>query len=687
MLTAVSFFLWLAPLSAALPPLEDVFGPTNLYGISGNGALTAGFSHQGEVTLLRFPSPSFYDQLFYRTKPHFRFQPRMGAHKWAGLLWGEVGPSLLHFFRDETATSAYQSMWGSHYQTRFSSGALFEAFVSPNDDLLFLRLHAKGSRQIFFSENLSLSARKKKELPILDWLHDEENDFGLLGPDAQGILYRFLPYGSKKRWALRLKKAYAEGGMDAVREALRGARGIFVAMTTEPSASIFTGRFLPEKDFSEAYAAYRRGEKPKAQFLLGQLTSFFVFPKKTQEATVLLSFAESWEKARAQALRGRGGFSRFSAQEKSYWKEKLAKAQIPENLPSRYRPFLLRTLQTIFIAMDKKSKAVVASVSTQPPYNLDWPRDGSFINLLLDWAGYTDIVTAHNLFYLKVQRKVASPGKPKGSFAMNFYADGEVGGPIAFEVDETGLALWTLVEHARYLPAQKRRAYLKRVYPGIQAAAEALVECRDPASLLLCPAQEDDNLERTQGPQGAITAYTGLRNATMAAAFLGHREDAKKFATRAKELRTAIEKAFFDSRRRIYPVGRGLAGWFIYPSFFLQGALRSQEASYILRETRRALFDQSVLGSMYDAKGVLSLSLFAREKVQPLLDELALKIPMAGTGHVGEVYLRGEHFGRSGWVNIQAPPHVWEATLITLSLYARYASTPFLEKVAAPNFL
>ena len=59
------------------PNPESMFGPTNINGVAGNGRLAAGFSRQGELTVLRWPTPSNYDHMSYLTSDFYA--PRMGA--------------------------------------------------------------------------------------------------------------------------------------------------------------------------------------------------------------------------------------------------------------------------------------------------------------------------------------------------------------------------------------------------------------------------------------------------------------------------------------------------------------------------------------------------------------------------------------------------------------------------------
>ena len=77
------------------------------------------------------------------------------------------------------------------------------------------------------------------------------------------------------------------------------------------------------------------------------------------------------------------------------------------------------------------------------------------------------------------------------------------GTPFSFEIDEAGLGVWTLWEHAEYLadPAA-RAAYLADVCPAIERGAVSLAACKDPSNHLQCPANEDDT---------AMVAFGGRR--------------------------------------------------------------------------------------------------------------------------------------------------------------------------------
>src|SRR5204863_321837 len=84
-------------------------------------------------------------------------------------------------------------------------------------------------------------------------------------------------------------------------------------------------------------------------------------------------------------------------------------------------------------------------------------------------SGLTRLVTRHNLFYAHAQTSARNPSpiRPAGNWAMAYYFDGVDGAPIPWEIDETGLGIWTLFDHYRYLRGDAARDYLRQVYPAI----------------------------------------------------------------------------------------------------------------------------------------------------------------------------------------------------------------------------
>ena len=66
--------------------MERIFGPTDINGVTGNSSLTAALSSKGKLTVLRWPSPGYYDQMGFLTIS--RDLDRMGARPNAGSFAG-----------------------------------------------------------------------------------------------------------------------------------------------------------------------------------------------------------------------------------------------------------------------------------------------------------------------------------------------------------------------------------------------------------------------------------------------------------------------------------------------------------------------------------------------------------------------------------------------------------------------
>ena len=57
---------------------------------------------------------------------------------------------------------------------------------------------------------------------------------------------------------------------------------------------------------------------------------------------------------------------------------------------------------------------------------------------------------------------------------MNYYADGQVGGPVRFEIDNTALHLWSLAVQAASLAPADRAALLDKTWPSAKVAAQVI---------------------------------------------------------------------------------------------------------------------------------------------------------------------------------------------------------------------
>ncbi|MBN8866449.1 MAG: hypothetical protein J0H98_02745 [Solirubrobacterales bacterium] len=367
------------------------------------------------------------------------------------------------------------------------------------------------------------------------------------------------------------------------------------------------------------------------------------------------------------------------------WRGWLGRAKLPRTTDSRILNVSKRALISLKLAMVPGTGAIVASSATQGPYGEDWVRDGAFFNEALDWNGFTDLVSLHNRFYVQTQASPENPSdqRPDGNWSEGMYGDGIDGLPIPWEIDETGLGLWTLYRHAHFLKGDEQKKYVEEVYPAIVRAADFLTGCKDPDNGLQCSAHEDDNFNLTQTIHGAQTTALALRSAVRAAALAGDdssRVDA--WQARLVELRAAIERELFNPETSTYLTKAGSSqaasfkeqGWLLWPTQIrprTDPAMKTM-ALNVDKGVREAL--AGAKGS-YELKGVLGLSYqwanpTARQS-RSMKRHLAYiaNEQTTPTGLIGEAWRR---FSDGFAAPVQDMPHVWVGILFYMSAYKVY---------------
>ncbi len=711
--------------------MEHLFGATNVNAMAGNGGLSVGLARTGEITVFRWPSPSFYDQVHYltsrdedaREQPYFGARPNEGV--FAGILYTIRGGEVrLSWFRDFPEVSQRYlhdqsaAVVTTAVDPTLGVTATATTLVRPDEDVLVTRYGVALSASspiveasLVVYENLSPCLRKFPLVPVSDWFLDPQNDFGVMVDISRSALVHFLPregdlslldtYMNSQEDDVALSQRVAEE-MDAFLAGL--GPGVFVAMGTDRPLSGYQAGGDAEHQCLERTGWYRR---PRDAFddawdgwLSGspvagcQANAALQVPLQLEAGgsdAVTLYIVVAGEAPlggnpldRLVALRD-SSFEEHLADTDGYWMSILGQASLPDTRDPDELAFARRTLVSVLEGTDRNTGAIVASIATQPPYGEDWPRDSAFFNFALDIAGFHDRVTRHNLFLAAVQNSDRAHLTPVGAWFMNYYADGIPGGPVPFEIDEVGLSVWSLWTHAKFLADPgDRRAYLEAVYPAIEVAGRLMLACKDEETGLQCKANEDDNPFLTQGLQGAETVYLGLRSAASATRALCRDERlADAFDARADALGEALVDAFYDESSGTF-LG-GSVAWTIWPAVVLpyDDPRMAGTADYLYDITRPALYQETEGGS-YFGKNTLALARFRRgdpglEDVADLVHKLAVDVPTPGTRHVGEVFMNVDTDGDGDleYDNRTAVPHLWTATLTYLSLMAVYNPQAF----------
>ncbi len=270
-----------SPASAAtsVDMVEHLLGASNVNAVAGHGRLTAGISADGDLTVLAWPGPGWYDHLAYVSSNALdvRSQPHMGALDGMGSYLGLIvttsaGPQLT-WLRDAAwkASQAYTKPDAPVPVTTFARADLgltvtLTDVVSPDADVLtrhVLVQRATGSpvkgAWLVVYENLSPTLSRIPELPVTDWALDSRNDYlAAYDRDAHAIVH-FHPanegvltqvtdilgsqtgvdFGAVN--ALMKSPAPSDADVDAFLAGLDAAYGPGVAalVTTEPPPSSF----------------------------------------------------------------------------------------------------------------------------------------------------------------------------------------------------------------------------------------------------------------------------------------------------------------------------------------------------------------------------------------------------------------------------------------------------------------
>ncbi len=685
----------------------EAYGPTDVNAQTGDGRLTVNENAAGTLTVFKYPNPSYYNQVKYLAisrDAHGRVQaqfPNEGS--FAGIAYRTAQGPGFAWLRSWSSTQTYDSPDTPVPVTVYRSPArlgltVVDAdLVAPGTSTLVRqfwvrrtpRSPVRAARFVYF-ENFNPIASRITYAPVEDWCLSQLSDQSARYDAAASAILN---------------------GWHGVDQATGKATSVAIAIGFDASAA-------QHQVGGDGYdQATLPGQPPDpylhpssldgASSATGQTTGALALGLRFDRlgrAAARVEIAAGREPAGAlAALRAarRGSFRSQLDAVAGDWRRWLARTLLPATRDPRVTFVAKRTLITIRLAIDPDSGAIVASSDTQGPYGEDWIRDGSFINQVLDRNGYQALVTRHNLFYAAIQTSLTNPSplRPPGNWAMTSYGDGIDGGPIPFEIDETGLGIWALASHADHLATPQRGSYLRAEFPAIARAADFLTLCVDPLTGLQCPANEDDNFTPSESLHGAETTELGLRFALRAAAALSVRgAEVDAWRARLTRLDRAIA-ALYDPATRSYREGNakgnaynldyGDGGWLLWPVRFrpyTDETMRG-EAAAVGRSMSDSL--RSARGE-YEAKALLALAYAWSRPTRAQSTLLRSTLAYMAARLTTPTGLFGEAWERFAGVPmpVEDMPHVWEHSLFYLAALQidgtrryRFARSDFLSSL------
>lgn len=676
----------------------EAYGPTAISAVTGNGGLSVAVNPVATVTVLKWPSPSFYDQIKYRTTD--RAEPRMGALVNEGAFFGvawRTGPDAdwdFSWLRSWSSTQSFASDDGDEIVTTYRKRGIgltvtVTDVVAARDDVLYRNVSVSRTRsstvrsvRVVSFANFNPVFSKTAQSPTDDWCTEEDNDSGATYATAADAIVQ------------------ERSGTDA---STGQASGVALAMG-------FAGRSNGHQVGPDSYAGNGDDESAYDDAADGRLSGrkdstgqtdtaiaddISLATRRRGSTTAIIAAAFSREEAIALLKRARDT-SALKAQDvkDTWWHHWLKTAQLPKNAPAAVTRLAKRSLIAIRQVTDSDRSMIVASIATQAPYGVDWIREGAYINRALERAGHPATVGAHDLRYGQLQSTAADPPQggqptPPGNWAQNYYADGVVGGPIIYEIDETGYGIWTLWDH--YAQTQNA-SYLGQgsVYEAIQRAAHYLSDnpplgCKDPATNLQCVANEGDNESPSQTLLGAQAAWLGLDAATHAAMVRNNADadaNAAKWRARRDELADAIVANFFDADCDCYTQDYEVGGALLWPVGFepygsarsdAQAAVNYRHMTRVLggKETVGRMESKMLLGNAYAWAGSSDIA-----KVKRGLEWVA-KVPTTDrTGLLGEAWMVFPVEG-GRVTTMVSQPHAPSHAMFYLAALKTYGAKPY----------
>lgn len=238
----------------------------------------------------------------------------------------------------------------------------------------------------------------------------------------------------------------------------------------------------------------------------------------------------------------------------NYWKSWVNKT--PGNFGS-LSPELIelfkRSLLITRTHIDAHGGIVAAADNDIMAFNRDtytyvWPRDGAFVCLALDRAGYVEVTRQFFRFCCRVQTPDGyllhkyNPDGSTGSSWHPWYREHEPHLPI--QEDETALVLVALHRHFQVM---RDFEFLQEMYECfVKRGAQFLCDFREETTGL--PLQSYDPWEEHRGVFTYTTAcvIAGLHAAADIAHILGHYKHFERYQTAADEMRQALLFHLFD---------------------------------------------------------------------------------------------------------------------------------------------
>lgn len=214
-----------------------------------------------------------------------------------------------------------------------------------------------------------------------------------------------------------------------------------------------------------------------------------------------------------------------------------------------------QSLLIIRTQIDNRGAIIAANDSDIMKFNKDtysymWPRDGAWVTIALDKAGYGEITKRFFQFCASVMTDEGyllhkyNPDESLGSSWHPWYKDGEMQMPI--QEDETAIVTYALWNHWEN---NKDIEFIQEVYePLIRAAGNFMIHFVDEKTGLPLPTYDLWERERGIFTYTAACVYAGLDAAYKLSTIIGHFNHSDRYKVAAENIKKAILTHLYDEK-------------------------------------------------------------------------------------------------------------------------------------------
>ncbi len=717
---------------------ESVMGASNYATALGNGRLFVEVSPWAELTVFRWPNPTYSDQLRYFTLANgtsLKVKPVRRGNDAPSKDWSRYGrpvepcPGLGSSGGVITTNGktlwSHDPVWKSSRRFEPEDGTvlltkledsginmLVEDFIHPKYDLMVRKFTLDGPAEKFvYHSTFAPFMAEPGEYMNND---PKRAGFAALYLKEDDLIIHFKPHESSD---LRVKKNREVILTAADLDNAFPGGGVFIAWGFgTASDEHHVGSDHCEKYKKDApqyvYEAARDDALNMNDYYEGKVDAKLAkrLERNENQVTVYIAIATSAAEAMGIIERARKAESELKSETVNHWLGISEKIRIPDEAGENNLRVAKRSLLNLIQGQDKKGGCIVASISRQPAYNFDWPRDGAFFDLALDMAGFPELVDLHHEFYRRTQfdksfgfapaRMVnfqAPVFKPSGHWPSNMAADGSVGSVpkfIHFEIDETALTAWNMWRHWKCLPDEQAREYSARMKSTLEAGADALVDYVDIKKGWTKPAFEDDSFLPGATLHGVTSVLAGLASACDAGPRWSIDQGRYgKWCEAAENLCAGVRARIGDPEVLKKSGWRGIA-WALWPAPVFENYNEPEAAAVkrILAVKIKEKMSKNTAGFVYLGEDIFTLALADREQGEYrelLIDALKFftgEIPFPGTDCYGEVTVWVDVNGEKVSQQRTSIPHIWNGVTVYLAVMAIYNPEAFDRmKPPAPN--